>query len=69
MLKKSFAGHGPAPQKSQVIDLPLWGGAMRCQKSVSVTFSASDESVRYELVRMLTGTAEIVTTFEIREEP
>jgi hypothetical protein len=29
-LKKSFAGHGPAPQKSQVIDLPMWGGAMRC---------------------------------------
>ncbi len=38
MLKKSFAGHGPAPQKSQVIDLSLWGGAMRCQRSVGVTF-------------------------------
>jgi hypothetical protein len=34
MLKKSFAGHGPAPQQSQVIDLPLWGGAMRCQKGL-----------------------------------
>jgi hypothetical protein len=29
ILKKSFAGHGSAPQKSQVIDLPLWAGAMR----------------------------------------
>jgi hypothetical protein len=39
MLKKSFAGHGPAPQ--QVIDLPLWGGAMRCQKSVRRDFFSS----------------------------
>jgi hypothetical protein len=38
MLKKSFAGHGPAPQKSQLIDLPLWGGAMRCQRSVRRDF-------------------------------
>jgi hypothetical protein len=37
-LKKSFAGHGPAPQKSQVIDLPMWGGAMRCQRSVKRDF-------------------------------
>jgi hypothetical protein len=27
-----------APQKSQVIDPPMWGGAMRCQ-----TFSAAAE--------------------------
>jgi hypothetical protein len=38
MLKKSFAGHGPAPQKSQVIGPSLWGGAMRCQKSVRRDF-------------------------------
>jgi hypothetical protein len=41
MLKKSFAGHGPAPQKSQVIDLSLWGGATRCQKSVRCDFFSS----------------------------
>jgi hypothetical protein len=38
LLKNSFAGHGPAPQKLQVIDPPLWGGAMRCQKSVTREF-------------------------------
>jgi hypothetical protein len=32
LLKNSFAGHGHAPQKLQVIDPPLWGGAMRCQQ-------------------------------------
>ena len=35
MLKKSFAGHGPA---AQLIDPSLWGGAMRCQKSVRLHF-------------------------------
>ena len=34
LLKESFAGHGPAPQKPQLIDLSLWGGAMRCQNSL-----------------------------------
>jgi len=41
MLKKSFAGHGPAPQKSPVLDLPMWGGAMRCQRSVKRDFFGS----------------------------
>ena len=36
--EKLFAGHGPAPQKLQVIDPPLWGGAMRCQKSIMREF-------------------------------
>jgi hypothetical protein len=35
MLKKSFAEHGPAPHNSQVIDLPLWAGAGRCDRSAS----------------------------------
>ena len=38
MLKKFFAGHGPA---AQLIDLSLWGGAMRCQKSVRRDFVSS----------------------------
>jgi hypothetical protein len=38
LLKNSFAGHGPAPQKLQVVDPPLWGGAMRCQKRVMREF-------------------------------
>jgi hypothetical protein len=41
MLKKSFARLGPAPQRSQVIDLPLWGGAMRCQRSIRRDFFSS----------------------------
>jgi hypothetical protein len=37
MLKKSFA----RPQRLQVIDLPLWGGAMRCQRSIRRDFFSS----------------------------
>jgi hypothetical protein len=39
--EKSFAGHGPAAHNSQVIDLPLWGAAARCQRSAKRDFFSS----------------------------
>ena len=38
LLKNSLAGHGPAPQQPQSVDLPLWGGAMPCPNRVPEEF-------------------------------
>jgi len=63
MLKKSFARLGPAPQRSQVIDLPLWGGAMRCQRSIRRDFFSSlpgHETLNPNLVRKGASLRDIV---------